>query len=63
MTTTRTPPSISDACTLPMARRMKSACWKAFVSIVTSAGSVRFRSASVFSICSVTSSVLAFGCF
>src|SRR6266545_3982287 len=50
ITMTRTPPSIRASCTLPIARLMKSARWKALVLIVTSGGGVAFRFAKVVSI-------------
>ncbi len=62
-TVTITAPSASAAFTLPIARSMKSACWNALVSIVTSGGSPAFIPASVASIRWVTSSVFACGCF
>ena len=62
-TVTMTAPSARADWTFQTARRMKSACWKAFVSIRTSGGRVGARAARVSSMRRVTSRVLAWGCF
>ena len=53
-TVTMIPPSRMEAWTLPTARLMKSACWKALVSITTSSGRVARSSSMVDSMALVT---------
>ncbi len=63
MTTTRMAPSRRASITLPIATSMKSACRKFSVSMTTPSGRVSCRRPSASSISSVSSRVLAPGCF